>query len=380
MSPAFKSAIVIFSLFTIFIPLVSSFAQDSDNPGADQPDESFMLGDALYPTTLENASPNADVKSKMAVLDNGYSREAILFLGLYLPVRVVKEKEFSSQASSILLFIIPSGSLSELKDPDGFRASLSKFVEDGGTLFVFSQRYGKEYVILPFLDGDSINGYGWLEDQSSLRQSAIMTIRHTAISGLTTSKPNLNIDGFFTSFPRNGKPILRNNISGQPVMLIYRYGKGNVVASALFTDWAYMHARATWDEVALFSSLLRWAGLTLTSTAPKAATDVVHKGPVLPLPLPAIGFSVQSDNEMYMAGSTATFTVRLWNHEDKKRTIKVYLDGIGHKVELLQNGSGQFTYSIPVYSSRRLWVYFYDEKEIFLQTLKKGYTVVYPTE
>lgn len=379
MSPAFKPAILIVSLFTIFIPLVSSFARYSDNPGADQPDESFMLGDALYPTTLENALPNTDVKSKVAVLDNGYSREAILFLGLYLPVRVVKEKEFSSQASSISLFIIPSGSLSELKDPDGFRASLSKFAEDGGTLFVFSQRYGKEYAILPFSGGDSIKGYGWLEDQSSLRQSSIMTMRHTSVSGLTSSRPNLNIDGFFTSFPRNGKPILRNNISGQPVMLIYRYGKGNIIASTLFTDWAYMHGRATWDEVALFSGILRWTGLTLASTAPKT-TDDVHKGPVLPAPLPAIGFSVQSDNEMYMAGSIASFTVRLWNNEDKKRTIKVYLDATGHKVELLPHGSGQFTYSIQVYSSRRLWVYFYDEKEIFLQTLKKGYTVVYPTE
>ncbi len=372
-----KTVITIFILFAAFISVTPSFATSIDNPGADQPDESFTLGDAIYPTHLEEISTNVDAKSRIAVLDNGYGRESELFFGLYLPVRVVQETEFSAQASSVSLLIVPSGGLSSLRDPEGFRAALSRFVEGGGILFVFSQKVGRDYALLPFSPGESLNGYGWLEDQSALTHSAILTLRHTAVSGLMTSKPHLNIDGLFTSYPRNGRPLLRNSISGQPVMLIYKHGRGSVIASALFTDWAYLHSRATWDEIALFSSLLRWTGLSLNPSAPKRP-PVKHTDPVLPEALPPIGFSVQSDNEIYMTGATATFTINLWNHEDRKRAIHVFYDGHGQEVQLPPRGTAQLVYSIPVYSARRLWVYFYDEKEIFLQTLRKGYTVVYP--
>ena len=71
------------------IPL-SAAVSDTGNPGGDESDESAFLGDALYPTKLEEISPKIDAKSKIAVLDNGYGREAALFFGLYLPVRVVQ--------------------------------------------------------------------------------------------------------------------------------------------------------------------------------------------------------------------------------------------------------------------------------------------------
>ncbi len=160
-------------------------------------------------------------------------------------------------------------------------------------------------------------------------------------------------------------------------MLIYKHGRGSVIASALFTDWAYLHSRATWDEVALFSSLLKWAGLSLSPSSPKRP-DMKRKAPVFPEALPPLGFSVQSDNEIYKIGSNATFIINLWNHEERKRTIHVFYDGHGQEVPLSPHGTSQLAYSIPVYSTRRLWVYFYDEKEIFLQTLRKGYTVIYP--
>lgn len=378
MLPAIKPVIVTFILFIGLFAAPPSFAIEyADNPAGDQPDESLLLGNAIFPSRLENISPNIDAKSKVAVLDNGYAREAVLFLGLFLPVRTVAEKDIPSQAPSISLFIIPSGGLSYLADHERFRMAMNKFVEDGGTLFVFSQRSGREYSILPGPAGETIQGYGWLEDQSALSNSALLAMRHPVVDGLTTSRPHLNIDGFFTSFPGKGKPVLRNSISGQAIMLIYRHGKGNVIATTLFTDWAYIHTSITWDEVAIFSRLLKWAGLSLIPAAPKAPE--VRAAPVSPVASPAIGFSIQSDNEIYMAGSTATFTINMWNNEDKKRTISVYYDDRGHDVQLSPHGSARLNYSIPVYSTRRLWVYFYDEKKIFLQTLKKGYTVVYPT-
>jgi len=378
--PLFNPIVVIVTVYAILIAVSSSYAipPSGDNPGGDQPDESFILGDALYPTRLEDISLNLDVDSRVAILDSGYSREAALFLGLFLPVRFVSEREFSPEVSSISLLIIPSGGLSFLEDPEGFGRHLRRFVEKGGRVFVFSQRFGKEYALLPLSEGEDLDGYGWLEDQSLLTRSTIMTLWHPLVSDLTTSRPHLHIDGFFISIPNKGKPILRNSISGQPVLLLYNYGKGVVIASTLYADWAYLHTNTTRDEIALFSRLLRWAGLTLSPTAPKGP-DKVKGSAISPAPLPAVGFSIQSDHEIYLLGSTATFTINIWNYERRDRKIKVYYDGKSEVVHMAPQGFARLVYSIPVYSTRRLWVYFYDEGEIFLQTLRKGYSVVYPS-
>src|SRR4030066_730019 len=87
--------------------------------------------------------------------------------------------------------------------------------------------------------------------------------------------------------------------------------------------------------------------------------------PPKPVPLPPLGFSVQSDNETYFAGDKADFTIRLWNNENRTRRIKIYYDGKGEIQELLPNGSTNLSYSFQVFSASRLWVYFYDENEIF---------------
>lgn len=363
----------------LFAPAVSLSAalSDTGNPGGDETDESAFLGDALYPTKLEEISLRVDAKSKIAVLDNGYGREAALFFGLYLPVRVVQERDLPAQSSSISLLIVPSGGLSNLYDPERFRMALSRFVEEGGMLFVFSQRFGKDYALFPHAPGDAIQGYGWLEGQSSLSRSATLAILHPVLVGIAASRPNLNIDGAFTAYPHNGKLLLRNSVSGQPVMLTYKYGRGSVIASTLFTDWAYLHQRATWDEVTLFSKLLKWAGLSLSPSAPKRSNSPGNASALIET-LPAMGFSVQSDHEVYEAGRTATFSINLWNYEERKRTLHVFYDGTGHEVQVPPHGFAQLTHTVPVYSTRRLWVYFHDEQEIFLQTLKKGYTVVYP--
>src|SRR3989304_3647719 len=163
--------------------------------------------------------------------------------------------------------------------------------------------------------------------------------------------------------PRNGKPLLRNSVSGQPGMLAYKDRSDSVIVSALGTEWAYLHLRATWDEVELFSKLLKWAGLSLSPSAPKRP-DSKKSAPVLPEALPAMGFSLQSDHEVYEAGETATFFINLWNYEDRKRTLHVFYDGTGYEVQLPPHGFAQLTHSVPVYSTRRLWVYFHDEHQI----------------
>ena len=375
----FKRIILIFIAITVFAISSSSFAQlrENDNPGADQPDDSALLGDDLFPTNLENITLKINKDSGIAILDSGYSRHAGMFLGMFLPVRMIAENEVPDISSAIRLLVIPSGGITSIENREKFRVVLKNYVKEGGTLLVFSQRVGSDYSILPVPDGKPLTSYGWLEDQSTLSSSSILSMMHPIVSKLTSSTLNFNIDGSIESFPAMSKPLLRNRVSGQPVMIVYKYGKGTVIATALFTDWAYMHQRATWDEINLFTGIIKWTGLTPEELSTQNNPITGSKAP-MPVSLPPLGFSLQSDNEIYLAGDKADFTIRLWNNENRARRIKIYYDGKGEFRELLPKGSTKLSYSFPVYSARRLWVYFYDENEIFLQTIRRGYSVVYP--
>ncbi|OHE60447.1 MAG: hypothetical protein A2Z47_12510 [Thermodesulfovibrio sp. RBG_19FT_COMBO_42_12] len=375
----FKRIILIFIAITVFAVSSSSLAQlrENDNPGADQPDDSALLGDDLFPTNLENITLKINKDSGIAILDSGYSRHAGMFFGMFLPVRMIAENEVHDISSAIRLLIIPSGGITSIEDREKIRVVLKNYVKEGGTLLVFSQRVGSDYSILPVPDGKPLTSSGWIEDQSTLSSSSILSMMHPIVSRLTSSTLNFNIDGSIESFPDRSKPLLRNRVSGQPVMIVYKYGKGTVIATALFTDWAYMHQRATWDEINLFTGLIKWTGLTPEELSTQNNPITGSKAP-MPVSLPPLGFSLQSDNEIYLAGDKADFTIRLWNNENRARRIKIYYDGKGEFRELLPKGSTKLSYSFPVYSARRLWVYFYDENEIFLQTIRRGYSVVYP--
>lgn len=373
-----KRIILIIITVSIFAAAPSNAQfRDNDNPGADQPDDSALLGDDLYPADLENIKLKADNDSGIAILDNGYSRYAAMFLGLFLPVRMISYSELPHIPSSVRLLVIASGGLSSIHDNKDLTAALKDYLQQGGTLLVFSQRAGSDYKVLPVPDGRPVEAYGWIEDQSTLSSSSILSMYHPAVAMIKSSELNLNIDGSIESSPEMSKPLIRNRISGQPVMIIYKYGKGTVVATTLFTDWAYMHQRATSDEIDLFAGLIKWTGLTPVETPHQKSRRQGRKN-ARPLPLPPLGFSVQSDNEIYLAGDKADFTIRLWNNESRVRRIRIYFDGKGEYRELLPKSSAKLSYSLPVYSARRLWVYFYDENEIFLQTIQRGYSVVYP--
>lgn len=374
-----KSIVLIIIAVTVITISVPSLAQlrENDNPGADQPDDSALLGDDLYPTNLESITLKINNDSELAILDNGYSRHAGNFFGLFLPVRMITENEVPELSSLIRLLVIPSGGVHSIKNTERFSIILKDYVKEGGTLLVFSQRQGNDYSILPAPEGKPLAAYGWIEDQSTLSSSSTISMIHPIASMLTSSVLNINIDGSIESFPDKSKPLLRNKVSGQPVMIVYKYGKGTVIATTLFTDWAYMHQRTTWDEIKLFSGLIKWTGLTTVDSSPKLNSIKERKAPAA-VPLPNIGFSVQSDNEIYLAGDTADFTIRVWNNENRARKIKIYYDGKGEVREVLPKGSAKLSYSFPVYSARRLWVYFHDENEIFLQTIRRGYSVVYP--
>ena len=94
----------------------------------------------------------------------------------------------------------------------------------------------------------TITGYGWTEDQSCFTNAVYIDTYHQIFSGQNRSTPNLNVDGYFTSYPSNSTVLLRRTANGQPSMIMYDYGLGKVIISSLYSDWGYAHSQATQDE------------------------------------------------------------------------------------------------------------------------------------
>lgn len=162
------------------------------------------------------------------------------------------------------LLVIPSGGFYGLENSEFFKASLDEFVKQGGTLVVFSQQHGYEFSALPVpieADGTKklVKGYGWTEDQSCFANSVYVDTYSQILSGQTSSTPSLNVDGYFTDYPSMAIVLLRRTANGQPAIIMYPYGNGWVIATSMYSDWAYGHSQASSDEIALVRDLVTWA-------------------------------------------------------------------------------------------------------------------------
>jgi len=366
-----------FIFFLTFSPAIRSHIDyfNKGNPGSDQPDRSYLLGEEIFKAPIGMQKLHEDHKAKIAILDRGFSREARYFIGLFAPIRTISTTNFSLNTSTALL-VIPSGGFQEAIREDIIKR-LVEYVSKGGNILIFAQRHGKDYTILPHYPEEKISAYGWLESQSALSRSVEIGMIHPCIEGLGKSRLNINIDGLFIEYPGRAKAVLRDRRSGQPVLLVWRYGKGNVIATTLFTDWAYLHGRTTWDEIIIFSNLLKWLRIPLLSSAPHIKNHLSKKE-ISPPPLPPLGFSVHSEREVYRVGSKARCIIHIWNYGDRERTIRVYYEKKGYTAHVPARGHVTLTGFVSLFSSRRIWIYFYDEKNSFLQTIRKGFTVVYP--
>ena len=130
--------------------------------------------------------------------------------------------------------ILASGGLSDLASGDSGR--INKFVQAGGTIFTFAQPSGGDYSLLP---GD-IEAIGWDENEYTNNASAEIVNWHPMFSKLNKTTANLSSDGYFTKVPENATVLARNNQrNGQPIIVSYPYGNGQVIATTLYTDYAY---------------------------------------------------------------------------------------------------------------------------------------------
>ena len=121
---------------------------------------------------------------------------------------------------------------------------------------------------------------------------------------------------------------------------------------------------------------------------PQAETDsgrfVISKPSANPYKSPDFNFSIQSDAEHYIYGSSATFTVIAWNNTDINRaiTFKYYLPRLGpdgtYTIEVPAKSSESFNIVVPEVKDQG-WLYgtFYDESMKLVGSARKGIWMVY---
>ena len=219
----------------------------------------------------EFSTNNQQLSSEMmevpdiAVLENGYTEEMTSLVNRYKePVRTISLDFTPDIIEDHPIFIIPSGGLMGVENSNVFKAKLDEYVKRGGTLIVFAQQHGYEFAALPVPqeeDGSykTVGGYGWYEDQSCFVNAAYIETWHQILAGQTKSTPTLHLDGYFTTYPSNATVLLRRTANGQPALLIYEYGQGQVIITSMYSDFALKQKQASSEEIALVRDMISWA-------------------------------------------------------------------------------------------------------------------------
>ncbi len=230
-------------------------------PGCDYPDDNFSFNGSSVPPSTSN-----DQSSMIAAYQGGYYYD---FLGEMAQINrstmsITDKNLANALIGTSRVLVIPSGGLYGLKNSDMFKAELDEFVKQGGTLVVFAQQHGYDFSALPVpqeADGTyrKVAGFGWGEDQSCQYNSSYVDTWHQMLSGQSNATPSLNVDGYFTNYPSTAAVILRRVVNGQPSMINYKYGNGQVIATTMYTDYAFGHSQASDDEKALVRDLISWA-------------------------------------------------------------------------------------------------------------------------
>ena len=218
--------------------------------------------------------PESDGSSaSIAVLGNGFDAALLAMLKQlgFQADRVAPD--FSPEiASRYPVLAIPSGGLSGYAQSTLMRERLDRYVANGGVIVAFAQEYGREFALLP---GGPIQAYGYDEDINCQANSS----RIVTFAPMLLSQPrevlSINVDGFFTDWPRDADVLLSRTANGMPAMLTYRQGAGYVLATSSYADMAQVQGQGTPDELRLVRDLMTWAlnpALDLDRYGP---TDVV---------------------------------------------------------------------------------------------------------
>lgn len=236
---------------------------------------------AANPGVQQLAVVDTGGSGKIAVLGNGFDG-ALLAMLTQLNFQAERvAPDFSPEIANLYpVLAIPSGGLSGYAQSELMRQRLEQYVAAGGVIVAFAQEYGQEFGLLP---GGPIQGYGYDEDINCQANSS----RIVTFAPMLLSQPrellSINVDGFFTDWPRDATVLLNRTANGMPSMLAYPVGPGYVLATTTYADMARYQGQSTADELRLVRDLMTWAlnpaleldryGPGDTVTIPLAATN-----------------------------------------------------------------------------------------------------------
>ncbi|HLP48968.1 MAG TPA: hypothetical protein VK469_23710, partial [Candidatus Kapabacteria bacterium] len=259
-------------------------------PGGDQPDDNYSYFRGIIKEY--NLAPEA------LIFTSGHWQAALkLFGGLEFDENNTAEKLLKVTP----FLIIPTGCLMSMQNDSTFKYILEQYVNLGGTIIVFAQQYGSHVEnVVPVPEGESLNTYGWREDQSCLRYSAYFEKDHPALSSSTNETINAGVDGYFSRYPSSSTILLKRKSNLEPALLYYPYGNGMVILTSMFTDWASAHSQASASEIKIIRDLITFA-----------------KNPRLPIPMydlasnptPLINLNVELKNNTEFPSSKAKLMV-----------------------------------------------------------------------
>jgi hypothetical protein len=226
-------------------------------PGGDGPDDNHSLTSTQYPTPWL-----FDSDSKIGVLSSGWGAGLNYLLGKYKIATTSVAEDFSMLGSSeksindLDVLCIGSGGLEEIASSADVREKLASYVFNGGRLIVLAVQRGSSLSALP---GGEVAGYGWTEDMSCFNAAVYIDTYHQILSSLTGTYADVNVDGYFTKWPDSAKVLLRRTKNGMPAMVAYQFGKGTVIATSMYSDYAYGHNQASEQEENIVRDMVTWA-------------------------------------------------------------------------------------------------------------------------
>lgn len=232
----------------------------------------------------------------VAVLRGGYYKDTVNLLSqINEPSALADEYTQIEDLKKYRVLVLPTASLSCLGS-DWFRGRLEEYVNNGGIIVSFTQQKGEDFMTLP---GGRTGGYGYDEDMLCQFASSYFGQYETMLSGQVNPLPNLCVDGFFMTYPKDAALLLYRTKNGQPTVIHYKYGNGHVIATTLYSDWAAAGYQATSDDMTWIRDVLAWSRYTVSGSQ---SAHEYKNGDTIEITVPVINLS-ESD------ASSVLFTI-----------------------------------------------------------------------
>ena len=158
--------------------------------------------------------------------------------------------------------LIASTGLSVFNNSNDMKNFFKKYVSEGGTIICFTQLDGNSYNCLP---GWVAEEYGYVADEALTSMKVYKGKDSPMLNEQDESNYQACVYGFFNSYPKKTKILLRSAKNDKPIMIEYNYGQGKVIASTLGSDYGNKINKTTMEEELLVKQIAKY-GLNIKVT------------------------------------------------------------------------------------------------------------------